>query len=94
MDRLRLDTDSICMRIHFRAWYQQPANILDPWSEVMWSEVMLTQIAPMLAFRGGNAAIDLYKAAFGAQLLRHLGGGDVVASGQLSRWADPDRACL
>jgi hypothetical protein len=63
----------------FSARYQQPANILDAWSEVM-----LTQIAPTLGFRDGNAAIDLYKAAFDAELLWHLGGGgDVVARGQL-----------
>jgi hypothetical protein len=53
---------------------------------------MFTQIAPMLALRDGNGEIDLYKAAFGAQLLRHLGGG--VASGELWRWANSDRACL
>jgi PhnB protein len=41
---------------------------------------MMTQISPMLAVSDGNAAIDFYKAAFGAQLLWHLGsGGDVVA---------------
>jgi hypothetical protein len=58
---------------------QQPANILDAWSEVM-----MTQIAPMLAVSDGNAAIDFYNAAFSAQLLWHLGGGgDVVAPGQL-----------
>jgi len=34
----------------------------------------------MLAVCDGNAAIDFYKAAFGAELLWHLGsGGDVVA---------------
>jgi uncharacterized glyoxalase superfamily protein PhnB len=38
---------------------------------------MTTQISPMLAV---NAAIAFYQAAFGAQLLWHLGsGGDVVA---------------
>jgi uncharacterized glyoxalase superfamily protein PhnB len=38
-----------------------------------------------LAVGDGNAAIDFYKAAFGAQLLLwHLGGGgNVVAPGQL-----------
>jgi len=41
---------------------------------------MITQILPMLAVSDGNAAIDFYKAAFGAELLWHLGsGGDVVA---------------
>jgi uncharacterized glyoxalase superfamily protein PhnB len=45
---------------------------------------MMTQIAPLLAVSDGNAAIDFYNAAFGAQLLWHLGGGgDVVAPGQL-----------
>jgi hypothetical protein len=38
----------------------------------------------MLGFRDRNAAMDLYKAAFGAQFLWHLGGGgDVVAPVQL-----------
>ena len=41
---------------------------------------MFTQIAPMLALRDGNGEIDLYKAAFGAQLLWRLGSaGDIVA---------------
>jgi PhnB protein len=41
---------------------------------------MQTQISPMLAVSDGNAAIDFYKAAFGAELLWHLeGGGHVVA---------------
>src|SRR5258706_16357396 len=40
---------------------------------------MMTQISPMLAVSDGNAAIDFYKAAFGAELLWHLGGGGVVA---------------
>jgi uncharacterized glyoxalase superfamily protein PhnB len=45
---------------------------------------MMTQIAPMLPVSDGNAAIDFYKAAFGAQFLWHLGGGsDAVAPGQL-----------
>jgi len=39
----------------------------------------MTQISPMLAVSGGHAAMDFYKAAFGAQLLGHLGSvGDVV----------------
>ncbi len=67
------------LRTYLPKTLQQPANILDAWSEVM-----MTQIAPMLAVSDGNAAIDFYKAAFGAQLLWHLGGGgDVVAPGQL-----------
>jgi PhnB protein len=41
---------------------------------------MQTQISPMLAVSDGNAAIDFYRAAFGAELLWHLdGGGHVVA---------------
>jgi PhnB protein len=40
---------------------------------------METQISPMLAVSDGNAAIDFYKAAFGAKLLWHLGNGHVVA---------------
>jgi PhnB protein len=41
---------------------------------------MQTQISPMLAVSDGNAAIDFYRAAFGAELLWHLDGdGHVVA---------------
>jgi len=41
---------------------------------------MTTQISPMLAVSDVNAAIEFYKAAFGAILLWHLdGGGHVVA---------------
>jgi PhnB protein len=41
---------------------------------------MQTQISPMLAVNDGNAAIGFYRAAFGAELLWHLGGdGHVVA---------------
>lgn len=41
---------------------------------------MQTQISPMLAVTDGDVAINFYKAAFGAELLWHLGnGGDVVA---------------
>jgi uncharacterized glyoxalase superfamily protein PhnB len=35
----------------------------------------------MLAVSDGNAAIDFYKAAFGAELLWHLGGGRHVVAG-------------
>jgi PhnB protein len=38
-----------------------------------------TQIAPMLAVSDGNAAIEFYRAAFGAVLQWHLDGGHVVA---------------
>jgi PhnB protein len=41
---------------------------------------MNTQISPMLAVSDGNAAIEFYKAAFGAVVLWHLDGdGHVVA---------------
>ena len=41
---------------------------------------MATQISPMLAVTDGNAAIEFYKAAVGAQLFWELGEGpDVVA---------------
>ena len=41
---------------------------------------MATQISPMLAVTDGNAGIDFYKTAFGAQVLWHLdGGGHIVA---------------
>jgi PhnB protein len=40
---------------------------------------MPTQISPMLAVSDGNAAIEFYKAAFGAIVLWHLDGGHVVA---------------
>jgi uncharacterized glyoxalase superfamily protein PhnB len=42
---------------------------------------MPTQIAPMLAVRDANAAIEFYKAAFGAVLLWHLNGGEHVVAG-------------
>jgi PhnB protein len=41
---------------------------------------MATQITVMLAVNDGNAAINFYKAAFGAELFWHLeGNGEVVA---------------
>jgi PhnB protein len=40
---------------------------------------MTTRIAPMLAVTDGNAAIDFYRAAFGATLLWRLGDDHVVA---------------
>jgi len=43
-----------------------------------------TQISPMLAVSDANAAIDLYKTAFNAQLLWHLGDGGQVAVAGLS----------
>ena len=44
------------------------------------AEIESAQIAPMLAVRDGNAAIEFYKLAFGASVLWHLdGGGHIVA---------------
>jgi PhnB protein len=41
---------------------------------------MSVQISPMLAVSDGNAAIEFYQAAFGAEILWHLdGSGHVVA---------------
>jgi len=39
----------------------------------------MTEISPMLAVSDGRAAIEFYRAAFGATLLWHLDGGHVVA---------------
>jgi len=41
--------------------------------------LMPTQISPMLAVSDGNAAIEFYKVAFGAEILWRLGEGHVVA---------------
>ena len=40
---------------------------------------MTTQIAPMLAVSDGNAAIEFYKQAFGAEVLWKLGDQEIVA---------------
>jgi PhnB protein len=40
---------------------------------------MPTQISPMLAVTDGNAAIEFYKAAFGAEVLWRLGDNEIVA---------------
>jgi PhnB protein len=40
---------------------------------------MTTQIAPMLAVTDGNAAIEFYRAAFGAVVLWKLGEDEIVA---------------
>jgi PhnB protein len=40
---------------------------------------MRTQISPMLAVTDGNAAIEFYRAAFGAEILWRLGDEHVVA---------------
>jgi PhnB protein len=51
-------------------WYQGRASI----------GPMATQISPMLAVSDGDAAIEFYKAAFGAVVMWHLGGdGHIVA---------------
>jgi PhnB protein len=42
---------------------------------------MGTQISPMLAVSDGTAAIEFYKAAFGAELLWQLGGGAEIVAG-------------
>jgi len=42
-------------------------------------DTMETQIAPMLAVSDGNAAINFYRKAFGAELLWELGEGEIVA---------------
>jgi PhnB protein len=41
----------------------------------------MTQISPMLAVSDGNAAIEFYRAAFGAVVLWHLNGGGHVVAG-------------
>jgi uncharacterized glyoxalase superfamily protein PhnB len=53
----------------------------DEWgATVSQPAVMTPQISPMLAVGDGNAAIEFYKAAFGASVLWHLeSGGHVVA---------------
>jgi uncharacterized glyoxalase superfamily protein PhnB len=43
--------------------------------------IMTPQISPMLAVGDGNAAIEFYKAAFGATVLWHLEGGEHVVAG-------------
>src|SRR5215471_1741507 len=40
---------------------------------------MATQISPMLAVSDGNAAIEFYKRAFGAEVLWKLGDEEIVA---------------
>ena len=42
---------------------------------------MGTQISPMLAVSDGAAAIEFYKAAFGASVLWSLGGGGHIVAG-------------
>lgn len=61
---------------------------------------MAIQIAPMLAVSSGQAAIDYYRAAFGAKLLWQVKKGEVVAGlefgGALPRarcdWPDRKRS--
>ncbi len=54
----------------------------DEWGAKVSQPAMMTpQISPMLAVSDGNAAIEFYKAAFGAIVLWHLGGGEHVVAG-------------
>src|SRR6266516_602235 len=54
----------------------------DEWAAtVSQPAVMTPQLSPMLAVGDGNAAIEFYKAAFGASVLWHLGGGGHVVAG-------------
>jgi len=54
----------------------------DEWgATVSQPAVMTPQLSPMLAVGDGNAAIEFYKAAFGASVLWHLGGGGHVVAG-------------
>jgi uncharacterized glyoxalase superfamily protein PhnB len=46
---------------------------------------MKAQIVPMLAVSGGNAAIDFYKKAFGAELLWRVNGSGQVVAGKSIR---------
>src|SRR5215471_9385959 len=54
----------------------------DQWgATVSWPAMITPQISPMLAVGDGNAAIEFYKAAFGATVLWRLGGGEHVVAG-------------
>jgi uncharacterized glyoxalase superfamily protein PhnB len=54
----------------------------DEWGAVVSEPAIMTpQISPMLAVGDGNAAINFYKAAFGATVLWHLEGGELVVAG-------------
>jgi len=54
----------------------------DEWGAVVaHPAVSPTQVSPMLAVRGGSAAIEFYKTAFGATLLWQVGTNDHVVAG-------------
>jgi uncharacterized glyoxalase superfamily protein PhnB len=54
----------------------------DQWGATVSRAAVLTpEISPMLAVSDGNAAIEFYKAAFGATVLWRLGGGDHLVAG-------------
>jgi uncharacterized glyoxalase superfamily protein PhnB len=54
----------------------------DQWGAMVSHAAVLTpQISPMLAVGDANAAIEFYKAAFDADVLWHLGGGEHVVAG-------------
>jgi uncharacterized glyoxalase superfamily protein PhnB len=54
----------------------------DQWGATVFRPAKMTpQISPMLAVGDGNAAIEFYKAAFGASVLWHLGSGGHVVAG-------------
>ena len=54
-------------------------NRLLPGAVMSRCTAMETQISPMLAVSNGSAAIEFYKAAFGAEVLWHLGDSHDVA---------------
>ena len=70
----------------------------DQWGATVSHAAVLTpQISPMLAVGDANSAIEFYKAAFDANVLWHLGGGEHVVAGSLgsrrpilSRTESPD----
>lgn len=54
----------------------------EQWGATVTRAAVLTpQISPMLAVSDADAAIEFYKAAFGATVLWHLAGGDHVVAG-------------
>jgi uncharacterized glyoxalase superfamily protein PhnB len=64
--------------------FSRHARDLSPeqWGATVSRAAALTpEISPMLAVSDGNAAIEFYKAAFGATVLWHLGDGDDVVAG-------------
>jgi uncharacterized glyoxalase superfamily protein PhnB len=60
----------------------------DQWGATVSCPAMITpQISPMLAVRDGNAAMEFYKAAFGATVLWSIAGGEHVVAGLAVRGA-------